>query len=53
MNLRADDTFMEDKGWHTAAWRYEEILRSHEGEHVLFLELDVGGHTPDTIKYHF
>ena len=29
MNLRADDTFVEDEGWHVAAERYAEFLRRH------------------------
>ena len=53
MNLRADDTFVEDDGWHAAARRYEDFLRRHEGEHILFLELGVGGNTPVIIKYPF
>ena len=53
MNLRADDTFVEDEGWHTAARRYEEYLQGHEGQHILFLELGVGGNTPVIIKYPF
>lgn len=53
MNLRADDTFVEDKGWHAAAQRYTEFLRRHEGQHILFLELGVGGNTPVIIKYPF
>ena len=53
MNLRADDTFVEDEGWHAAARRYEDFLRRHEGEHILFLELGVGGNTPGIIKYPF
>ena len=46
MNLRSDDTFVEDEGWHQAAGRYEEFLRRHEGMKLLFLELGVGGNTP-------
>lgn len=46
MNLRADDTFVEDEGWHDAADRYEDFLRRHERAHVLYLELGVGGNTP-------
>ena len=46
MNLRIDDTFVEDDGWHAAAQRYEDFLRRHEGGHILFLELGVGGNTP-------
>ena len=53
MNLRADSTFVEDAGWHAAAQRYEDFLRRCEGEHVLFLELGVGGNTPGIIKYPF
>ena len=53
MNLRADDTFVEDEGWHTAARRYEDFLRRYERQHILFLELGVGGNTPVIIKYPF
>ena len=53
MNLRADDTFVEDDGWHKAAERYDEFIRRHEGMHVLFLELGVGMNTPVIIKYPF
>lgn len=53
MNLRSDDTFVEDDGWHEAARRYEDFLRRHKGQHVLFLELGVGGNTPVIIKYPF
>ena len=53
MNLRADATFVEDAGWHAAARRYEDFLRRHEGKHILFLELGVGGNTPVIIKYPF
>ncbi|SEL43592.1 hypothetical protein SAMN02910353_02597 [Ruminococcus sp. YRD2003] len=53
MNLRADDTFVEDDGWHKAAERYDEFLRRHEGLHILFLELGVGMNTPVIIKYPF
>ena len=53
MNLRADDTFVEDEGWHKAAERYSEFLRRHDGQRVLFLELGVGYNTPGIIKYPF
>ena len=53
MNLRADDTFVEDEGWHAAAARYASFLQAQEGRHVLFLELGVGGNTPMIIKYPF
>lgn len=53
MNLRSDDTFVEDAGWHAAAERYVDFLRRHEGLRVVFLELGVGGNTPGIIKYPF
>ena len=53
MNLRADDTFVEDEGWHRAATRYQDFLRRHEGARTLFWEIGVGGNTPGIIKIPF
>ena len=53
MNLRSDDTFVEDDGWHRAAERYENFLRTRAGGKILFLELGVGYNTPIIIKYPF
>ena len=53
MNLRADDAFVQDKGWYAAADRYQDFLRRHSNMRVLFLELGVGGNTPAIIKYPF
>ncbi|MGN0059578.1 MAG: SIR2 family NAD-dependent protein deacylase [Coriobacteriales bacterium] len=53
MNLRADDTFVEDAGWHEAAARYSSFLESHRDGKVLYLELGVGMNTPVIIKYPF
>ena len=62
MNLRADHTFVTDKGWHKASKQYEKFLQTRniikngeqEGDgKVLFLELGVGGNTPGIIKYPF
>ncbi len=53
MNLRADDTFVEDEGWHCASERYAEFLRRHKNMKVLFLEVAVGFNTPGIIKYSF
>ena len=46
MNLRCDDTFVEDEGWHMAAERYENFLNSRKNQHILFIELGVGYNTP-------
>ena len=53
MNLRCDDTFVEDEGWHRAAERYENFLRTRAGQKILFLEFGVGYNTPVIIKYPF
>ena len=53
MNLRCDDTFVEDEGWHAAAERYENFLRTRAGQKILFLELGIGYNTPVIIKYPF
>lgn len=53
MNLRSDDTFVEDEGWHQAAERYEDFLQQYENMHVLYLELGVGMNTPVIIKFPF
>lgn len=53
MNLRSDDSFVEDEGWHRASAAYWDFLVSHEGQHVLFLEIGVGMNTPVIIKYPF
>lgn len=53
MNLRRDDSFVQDEGWYTAAERYEEFIRRHRNLHILFLELGVGFNTPGIIKYPF
>ena len=53
MNLRCDNSFVQDEGWHAAAERYEEFIRKHRNLHILFLELGVGFNTPGIIKYPF
>lgn len=53
MNLRMDETFVEDEGWHAAAGRYKNFLMKHKDAPVLYLELGVGENTPGIIKYPF
>ncbi len=53
MNLRADDTFVQDDGWYRAAERYDDFVRRHRGLRTVYLELGVGYNTPDIIKYNF
>ncbi|WP_235810841.1 SIR2 family NAD-dependent protein deacylase [Tractidigestivibacter scatoligenes] len=53
LNLRCDDTFVEDEGWHAAAKRYDDFLREHRRDRIVLLEVGVGGNTPVIIKYPF
>lgn len=53
MNLRCDDTFVQDEGWYAAANRYKEFLGRYRNSHILFLEIGVGMNTPVIIKYPF
>lgn len=53
MNLRCDDTFVEDEGWHKAAVRYEDFLNKNKDARIVYLEFGVGGNTPGIIKYPF
>lgn len=53
MNLRCDDTFVQDEGWHAALNRYSDFVRQHRHGKVLYLELGVGNNTPVIIKYPF
>lgn len=53
MNLRSDDTFVQDDGWYAAADRYQDFIERHQGMKMLYLELGVGSNTPGIIKYPF
>lgn len=52
-NMRFDDRFVEDDGWHRAMGRYQDFVRRHQQSNLLLLELGVGGNTPSIIKFPF
>lgn len=53
MNLRCDDTFVQDEGWNASSRRYQDFINCYKNSHILFLELGVGMNTPVIIKYPF
>ena len=53
MNLRSDDTFVQDEGWYAAHRRYGDFVHRHRRDRVVYLELGVGSNTPGIIKYPF
>ena len=52
-NLRVDDRFVEDAGWHAAAERYRDFLETRQEGKLVFLELGVGDNTPVIIRIPF
>lgn len=53
MNLRIDDRFVEDEGWHEAAKRYMKFLEANHDRKVLCLDLGTGMNTPGIFKFPF
>lgn len=55
VNLRSDETFVEDDGWHAASKRYEDFINKHQDDKVLYLDLDLGcgSNTPIIFKVPF
>ena len=53
MNLRSDERFVEDDGWHRAAARYQAFCDAHKSGAILLWEIGVGYNTPGIIKYPF
>ena len=53
MNLRADDSFVEDEGWHRAAERYAKISSAPVQAKNSLSGIGVGYNTPVIIKYPF
>ena len=39
MNLRCDNTFVQDEGWYVAKNRYDEFINNHKNSKVVYLEL--------------
>ena len=52
-NLRSDNTFVEDEGWHKAVQRYIDFMNGHQHGKVLYWDLGIGSNTPTIIKLPF
>ena len=53
VNLRCDDTFVEDEHWHQQAARYQEFIENAYDKRLLLLEFGVGFNTPAIIRFPF
>ena len=53
MNLRIDDTFVEDFHWQQQARRYTDFVSEASQGHLLLLEFGIGYNTPGIIRLPF
>lgn len=53
MNLRVDDTFVEDFRWQRQARRYTDFVQQASQGNLLLLEFGIGYNTPGIIRFPF
>ena len=53
VNLRCDDTFVEDDNWHILQKNYDDFIKNNSDKNVLLLEFGVGFNTPGIIRFPF
>ncbi|MBR5352115.1 MAG: Sir2 silent information regulator family NAD-dependent deacetylase [Bacteroidales bacterium] len=53
LNLRVDDTFVEDFYWHQQARRYTDFVQRASQNNLLLLEFGIGYNTPGIIRLPF
>lgn len=53
VNLRCDDTFVEDDNWHRMLDRYESFVRKAYNKKLVLLEFGIGFNTPVIIRFPF
>ena len=53
MNLRCDNTFVEDARWHEQEERYSAFVQQAADKRLLLLEFGVGFNTPVIIRMPF
>ncbi len=53
LNLRIDDTFVEDFHWHQQARRYTDFVQRASQDNLLLLEFGIGYNTPGIIRLPF
>ena len=53
VNLRCDDTFVEDDNWNKMQDRYDDFIKKNLKKKVLLLEFGIGFNTPGIIRFPF
>jgi hypothetical protein len=53
INIRKDDSFVEDSNWHQLHNTYENFINSNIDKKLVLIELGVGFNTPGIIRFPF
>lgn len=53
VNLRCDDTFVEDDTWYKMQNKYDDFIKNNSDKFVLVLEFGIGFNTPGIIRFPF
>lgn len=53
VNLRCDESFVEDELWNESSKNYNDFLDKYKGKKIVFLEFGVGFNTPGIIRFPF
>lgn len=53
VNLRCDDTFVEDDNWYKMQNKYDDFIKNNSEKNVLLLEFGIGFNTPGIIRFPF
>ena len=53
VNLRCDDTFVEDANWHKMLHRYQQFVEKAKDKKLVLLEFGIGFNTPSIIRFPF
>ena len=53
VNLRCDDTFVEDDNWYKMSKNYDDFIKNNQDKNVLLLEFGIGFNTPGIIRFPF
>ena len=53
VNLRCDDTFVQDDNWYIKEKKYNDFIKNNSGKNVLLLEFGIGFNTPGIIRFPF
>lgn len=53
VNLRCDNTFVEDDNWYKMQTKYDDFIKNNLDKNVVLLEFGIGFNTPNIIRFPF